>query len=152
MRKWKLGHSACLTVCAALVFSSAMAADGGQKQLQKHKTQTTSDSVDFHGVQVAIDPVTGHLREPTEADRKALSRVIKQDRALRAQRGNVDRPQTEAQAKATLKTSAHGRVGAMMQVPESQMNYLMVERTADGSLSVHHQGDKSAEKVEEVLK
>lgn len=152
MIKWKPGYAACLVVCGALVCAPAMAADGGQNKAHVSGPQHASANVQYHGVQVAIDPATGRLRQPTEADRKALSKIIKRDRALRATSSAMARPQTDAQARTTLRESAHGRVGAMMQVPESKMNYLMIEREADGSLSVHHKGDKPAAKVEEALK
>ncbi len=153
MSKWKPYYSACLLVCGAFVLTPAVAAVDGQHQVHKPASRTASASVhQQHGVQVAIDPATGRLRAPTAADRKALSKVVQRDRALQAARPGMDRPQTEAQAKATLRTSSRGQVGAMMQVPESHMNYLTVERRADGSLSVHHQGDKASDTVEEALK
>lgn len=152
MMKCKPAYFACLVVCGAFVMAPAIAANGGQKQARIAGSQDTSASVQYHGVQVAIDPATGRLRQPTEADRKALSKVIQRDRAMQTASGAMQRPQTEAQAQATLRRSAQGQVGAVMQVPESHMNYLTVERQADGSLSIHHQGDKPAAKTEEALK
>ncbi|MDN5781427.1 MAG: hypothetical protein L0H23_05290 [Luteimonas sp.] len=92
----------------------------------------------YQGVQVAIDPVTGRLRAPTAAERKALGKVL-----LAPSTGSVagQRPRTEAEARSTLKVKRKGRIGMSMQVPETQFNYLTAERNADGSISIHHEGD-----------
>lgn len=113
-------------------------------------------SVNLQGVQVAIDPATGRLMEPTAAQRAALSQAMQQ----RAQRNAVAprqpgaAPRNEAEARATLRTVRlnNGRTVVGMDLPEDLMSSLVAERNADGSLSIHHAGDTSAPTAVEVTK
>lgn len=133
---------ACLAA-ASMVFCSGATAAQLSRTAAPAKAGTTTSTVMFQGVQVAIDPATGRLREPTDAERQALTRAMQQKQAADAVTPLAagQRPRNAAEAKATLKTHRTGRVGMSMQVPEDQLNYLEAERQADGRLSIHHQGD-----------
>lgn len=135
---------ACLAAAGTLACGSAMAAQS--HRLSTKQPATAPATVVFKGAQVAIDPATGRLREPTDAERQALTRAMLQKQASDAvmPRAAGERPRNQAEALATLRKNAHGRVGMSMQVPENQFDYLTAERTADGRLSIHHQGDAQA--------
>ncbi|WP_449426576.1 post-PEP-CTERM-1 domain-containing protein [Rhodanobacter lindaniclasticus] len=99
------------------------------------------------GVQVAIDPATGQLVAPTAEQRAALSRAMLEQSAAApaarsARRANAA-PRDEAEARQTLHTIRlqNGGHALGMEVPESLMSSLAAERRADGSLSIHHQGE-----------
>lgn len=134
---------ACLAVAGMVICGSAAAAQLSTKA-KPAKPATAPSTVLFQGVQVAIDPATGRLREPTDAERQALTRAMLQKQASDAVTPLAagQRPRNAAEAKATLKTHRTGRVGMSMQVPEDQLNYLEAERRPDGSVSIHHQGDR----------
>ena len=115
---------------------------------------TPGTSVTVQGVQVAIDPATGQLVAPTAEQRAALSRaMLEQSAAAPAarslRRGNAT-PRTEAEAQQTLRTIRlqNGGQALGMEVPESLMSSLVAERRADGSLSIHHQGDSQSAATE----
>jgi hypothetical protein len=123
---------------------SAQAAD------QALAPQTT---VTIQGVQVAIDPATGRLREPTEAERTALSMALTgqeaQSRSQQPTAGGTGfaRPLTEQAALATtrkLRLRSGVEVTAM-DVPESLVSSLVAEQQADGSVLIHHQGDAAGD-------
>lgn len=105
--------------------------------------QPAPASVSFQGVQVAIDPSTGHLVAPTAAQRAALSKAMLGSATVAKVQvaGQVGRPQTEADALKTLKRSSRGKYAASMQLPQSMMSSLVAERHADGSVSIHHQDE-----------
>ncbi|HET6554848.1 MAG TPA: hypothetical protein VFG49_15080 [Dyella sp.] len=106
-------------------------------------------TVAVQGVQVAVDPSTGRLVAPTDAQRAALSAaLLKQATTPNLQVGQ--RPLTTADAARTLKRSSTGRYSAVMQVPESLISGLVAERQADGSIAIHHQGDEPQAKAQEV--
>lgn len=142
--KWNL---VCVAA-ATMVCGSAMAAPqlAASSRAPAAQGQSAPSSLMFQGVQVAIDPRTGQLREPTAAERAALSKAMLHRQALEAvkPRQAGERPRTEAEANTTLKRSRTGQVGMLIQLPESQMNYLTAERAADGSVRIHHQGDAAA--------
>ena len=108
---------------------------------------TSATSVTVQGVQVAIDPVTGQLVAPTAEQRAALSRaMLEQAAAAPATRSALRRaavPRNEAEARQTTRTIRlqNGGQAVGMAVPESLMSSLVAERHADGSVSIHHQGD-----------
>lgn len=149
MRKWRQGHSACLMLAGALIAAPAAAAGAGG-QHARAASATAKTAVVYQGVQVAIDPATGRLRAPTDAERQALSAAMLRQQAAQLRAAGIDRPQNQAEAQATLKRNPRGVVGMSMQVPENQMNYLTAERSADGSIDIHHQGDKPAAKAKAV--
>lgn len=133
---------ACLAIAGTLFCGSACAAQQSRSAAPA-KAGSANRAVVFQGVQVAIDPATGRLREPTAAEREALSRAMLQKRAADAVKPLAagERPRNAAEARATLKVRRAGRVGMSMQVPEDQLNYLEATRKADGTLDVHHRGD-----------
>lgn len=105
-------------------------------------------SMNVQGVQVAIDPATGRLVAPTAEQRAALSRAMLEQSAANASaaraglRGTAV-PRNEADALRTFRNIRlqNGRQAMGMDVPESLMSSLEAERHADGSVSIHHQGD-----------
>lgn len=117
----------CGAVVASLAIGGAMAADG-QAALED------AVPVTFQGVQVHIDPATGRLRAPDAQQRQALAKVIQQDRKTAL----AQRPRDEIAARATLRTSRTGQVGAMIQVPDSLLSNVVAERQDDGSLRIAH--------------
>lgn len=123
-----------LSLVGALIFAVAPARAAGQD----------TGTVMVQGVQVAIDPVTGRLVAPTDAQRQALSAAM----LTQANRASQQRPMTEAEAAQTLKRSSTGRYSAVMQLPESLVSSLIAETQADGSIAIHHQGEGSPAAVE----
>ena len=125
----KFIRAAGVALGASLIATGAIAAESSRQP-----ARVSTPTVSYQGVQVSIDPATGRIRPPTDAERKALSTALGVQGA---------RPRTEAEALSTLKRSRTGRIAASIQVPESQFNYLVAERNADGTLRVHHQdGDQ----------
>ena len=102
------------------------------------------------GVQVAIDPATGRLVTPSEAQRQALSAAMLQQAASPSPRAVQQRPLTEADALKTLRQFSIGPIAAMMQLPETLMSSLVAERQVDGSVAVHHQGEAARAVAQEV--
>ena len=108
---------------------------------------TPAASVMVQGVQVAIDPATGQLVAPTAEQRAALSRAMLEQAATapaaRAGLRGAASPRNEAEARRTIRTIRlqNGGQAVGMEVPESLMSSLVAERHADGSVSIHHQGD-----------
>lgn len=98
-------------------------------------------TVAAQGVQVAIDPVTGRLVAPSDAQRQALSAAMLTQPNRLSANAVQQRPMTEADAARTLKRSSTGRYAAVMQLPESLSSSLVAEKQADGSIAIHHQGE-----------
>lgn len=154
MRKRIWGQVLSLTFAGPLLMGSAAA--------EETPKQTTPQSVTVQGVQVAIDPVTGRLREPTAAEREALSKAMLQDAQRQSQSGSLSsnafvRPLTEQDAKATTRTLRlrNGVQVTGMDVPESLISSLVAEQQPDGSLRIHHDGEaagKAAPKTQEVVR
>lgn len=142
-----------LALSGLLVAGTAFAAD-------QKAPQTAERSVTVQGVQVAIDPSTGRLVEPTAAQRAALSRSLVgnagSNNLLDASRGlnSSAAPADEAAARKTFRTftlkNGHQAVG--MALPESLMSSVVAERRADGSISIHHEGDTNDSRATEVTK
>ena len=115
-------------------------------------------TVAVQGVQVAIDPATGRLREPTAAERAALSEaLLEQSRLPRRSVSGTEfvRPLTEQEARATTRKLrlSNGVEVTGMDLPESLVSSLVAEKKADGSVVIHHQGDATrdaGEKAQEV--
>jgi hypothetical protein len=111
------------------------------------------------GVQVAIDPATGRLREPTAAERSALSKALleqaAQNSSLQARSASgagatgFVRPLTEQDASATVRKLRlrSGVQVTSMAVPESLVSSLVAEKQADGSVVIHHQGEPGYDNV-----
>lgn len=90
------------------------------------------------GVQVAIDPATGKLREPTAAERAAYSKAFQARQArLSAISGQ---PLTNADAKTTLRkvTLSNGVKATGVRLPQSRMTSLVATRAADGTITIKH--------------
>ncbi|WP_199098551.1 hypothetical protein [Dyella sp. ASV21] len=146
MRKTLKIQTAGLSLAAVLLAGVLPAYAAGQDSAA---AQTT---VSVQGVQVAIDAATGRLREPTAAERAALSKALVQQAALnRSAQQSVNstdfvRPLTEQDAKATLRTLRlkSGVEVTAVDVPESLVSSLVAEKQADGSVVIHHQGDEAA--------
>lgn len=149
MQKKVMIRAIGLALSGLLVAGAANAAD--QKSAPVAETV-----VSVQGVQVAIDPATGRLVAPTEAQRAALSKAMVDRAAAQAPaaRGVRAVPRNETEALATKRTvhlkSGHTVVGYA--VPQNLMSTLVVERNADGSLNIHHAGDTNQSKAVEVTK
>ncbi|PTR35185.1 hypothetical protein C8J98_101448 [Luteibacter sp. OK325] len=106
------------------------------------------------GQQVAIDPVTGAIRAPTDAERAAYSK------AFQARQSRVTslstQPRTNADAKTTIRkvTLQSGGKATGMRLPQERMSSVVATRAADGSISIHHDdhGAQVAPKAPEVTR
>lgn len=124
----KLMGAVAVAAVAALAAGAATAAPPMSK-MSKAKPTT----VVYQGVQVAIDPATGHIRTPNAVERRALNQALVKNQARSI------RPLDEAQARATFRRDR--RTGMMsMQVPETQVSHLTAHRNADGKLEIGHEG------------
>lgn len=112
-------------------------------------------TVVVQGVQVAIDPATGRLREPTAEERAALSRAFGTQNVT-ASKLSAGQPRTAAEAKSTFRSVSlsNGVRAKAVRVPQELMSSVVAERQADGSLSIHHDdhGVQAAPKAPEVVK
>ena len=110
----------------------------GAAQAADTPQATQPQTVVVQGVQVAIDPSTGRLREPTAAERDALSKAF-QVRSSKAASA-LSAPRTAADARATFRTVnlGNGVRAKAVRVPQELMSSVVAERTADGKLVVHH--------------
>lgn len=106
------------------------------------------------GQQVAIDPVTGKIRAPTDAERAAYSK------AFQARQSRVSslstQPLTNADAMKTKRTVMlqSGAKATGMRLPQERMSSVVATRAADGSISIHHDdhGAQVAPKAPEVTR
>ncbi|TCV92299.1 hypothetical protein EC912_1074 [Luteibacter rhizovicinus] len=116
--------------------------------------QAAQQTVTLQGVQVAIDPATGRLREPTAAERAALSQAIGA-KALQ-QSAFVGQPLNEVEARSTFKKVQfrNGATATSVKVPASLMSSVVAERLPDGSLAIHHDDGQtpSSSKAPEVTR
>ncbi|WP_052697769.1 post-PEP-CTERM-1 domain-containing protein [Luteibacter yeojuensis] len=96
-------------------------------------------TVVVQGVQVAIDPSTGRLREPTADERAALARAFAAPNVT-ASKLAVGQPRTAAEAKSTFRSVSlgNGVRAKAVRVPQELMSSVVAERLPDGSLSIHH--------------
>ncbi|MDF3983819.1 hypothetical protein P3W24_17275 [Luteibacter sp. PPL201] len=104
------------------------------------------------GVQVAIDPVTHQLRAPTDAERAAYAKAF-QERQSRIS-AFATQPRTRADATKTLRTVdfGNGMRGKAVKLPQEMMSSVVATRNADGTISIHHDGDDSAAKAPEATR
>lgn len=102
---------------------------------------TATATVMVQGVQVAIDPATGRLVAPTDAQRQALSAAMQTQASRAASNSALQRPMTEADAARTVRHPSTGPYSAVMQLPESLVSSLVAQTQADGSIAIHHQGE-----------
>jgi hypothetical protein len=106
------------------------------------------------GQQVAIDPATGKIRAPTDAERAAYSK------AFQARQNRVTslstQPRTNADAVKTARkvTLQSGAKATGMRLPQERMSSVVATRAADGSISIHHDdhGAQVAPKAPEVTR
>ncbi len=153
MKSKRMARAIAPVLIGLLVCGAATAAE------QKPVTHAESKiSVAVQGVQVAIDPETGRLVAPSEAQREELSRGMREQAAggnLRARTasGLSAAPHNELEARATEHKVrlTSGRMATGMQVPESLMSDLVAERRRDGGLNIHHQGDSHQAATTEVI-
>lgn len=117
-------------------------------------TQKAPRAIAAQGVQVAIDPATGKLREPTAAERAAYSKAFQ----ARQSRGTSlsTQPRTNADAMKTIRqiNTRSGAHATGMRLPQERMSSVVAARAADGSVSIHHDdhGAQAAPKVPEVTR
>jgi len=106
------------------------------------------------GQQVAIDPATGKIRAPTDAERAAYSK------AFQARQSRVSslstQPRTNADAVKTMRkvTLRSGGKATGVRLPQERMSSVVATRAADGSISIHHDdhGAQAAPKAPEVTR
>lgn len=94
----------------------------------------------YNGVTVAIDPATGRLRQPTNAEIVALRASVQKNVVARGTASSM--PRTEADAVKTIRKLADGSVIAT--VPESLMSNVVAVKQADGSIKIQHVGADGA--------
>lgn len=115
---------------------------------------TAPQTVMVQGVQVAIDPSTGRLREPTAAERAALSKAFQVNASKSASLSA--QPRTAADAKSTFRTVSlsNGVHARAVRVPQELMSSVVAERQPDGSVSIHHDdhGVQAAPKAPEATR
>jgi hypothetical protein len=104
------------------------------------------------GVQVAIDPVTHQLRAPTDAERAAYAKAF-QERQSRITSFSAQ-PRTRADAAKTVRVVdfGNGMHGKAVKVPQEMMSSVVATRNADGTISIHHDGDQAAPKAPEATR
>lgn len=104
------------------------------------------------GVQVAIDPVTHQLRAPTDAERAAYAKAF-QERQSRITSFSAQ-PRTRADAAKTVRVVdfGNGMRGKAVKVPQEMMSSVVATRNADGTISIHHDGDQAAPKAPEATR
>ena len=103
--------------------------------------QSGNAEVTVAGVKVGIDPATGKLRPLSSEERQQLGLAMRGSQQRRVEPAHVGKkgfvmPRTEAEALATKRALPGG--GTAVQVPESRMSDLVVERAADGALHIGH--------------
>lgn len=145
MRKTLKNQTVCLSL-ASLLLAGVLPAHAADKAPAQ-----SASTVTVQGVQVAIDAATGRLREPTAEERTALSKALlqqsAQNRSAQLSVSGTDfvRPLTEQDAKATQRTLrlSNGTQVTAVDVPESLVSSLVAEKQADGSVTIHHQGEEA---------
>lgn len=131
---------------AGLLLAGACLASAMPAFAAEQTAEPQQATVAVQGVQVAVDPSTGRLVAPTDAQRAALSAALLKQVSTQPS----DRPLTTVDAAKTLKRPSSGRYSAVMQVPESLISGLVAEKQADGSVAIHHQGEAATTKAQEV--
>lgn len=129
----RISMTPLLLVSSLALASTAFAAEPTQ----------TDTSLYFNGVKVAIDPVTGRLRQPTAAESAALRASVANMPAQKS-RGKA-MPKTRAEANRTVRKLRDGSV--MMDVSEDMMSTVVATRQADGTIRVQHQGEATTQEA-----
>lgn len=103
-------------------------------------------------VQVAIDPTTHQLRAPTDAERAAYAKAMQQRQSRVS--AFSSQPLTRADAARTVRTVnfGNGIHGTAVKVPQEMMSSVVATRNADGTISIHHDGDQAAPKAPEATR
>ena len=143
-----LAQAIGLVLTGMLMVGAAQAADTPQNQATPKVRAVQA------GQQVAIDPVTGAIRAPTDAERAAYSK------AFQARQSRVStlstQPRTNADAKQTIRkvNLSSGGKATGMRLPQERMSSVVATRAADGSISIHHDdnGAQVAPKAPEVTR
>jgi hypothetical protein len=107
---------AILALGAVAALALAVPASAAHKAPRQHRVQPV---VVLNGMQVALDPVTGGIRQPTAAESQAL--------------GARPTFMTKAASSAQVTTFADGTMSAVL--PADNLNVWVVQLNADGSLS-----------------
>jgi hypothetical protein len=130
------------------VAGTAQAADTPSAQTAPHARVVQA------GQQVAIDPATGQLREPTAAERAAYAKAF-QSRQNRVSTIS-GQPRTKAEATKTIRkiTFRSGAHATGVRLPQELMSSVVATRAADGTISIHHEdhGAQAAPKVPEATR
>jgi hypothetical protein len=147
--------SRTLAQAIGLVLTGVFTVAGAVHAAETPATQATPQVRSVQaGQQVAIDPATGKIRAPTDAERAAYSKAF-QARQSRVSSFSTQ-PRTNADAKTTLRTvTLHsGAKATGMRLPQERMSSVVATRAADGSISIHHEGDNAqiAPKAPEVTR
>ncbi|UPG94922.1 post-PEP-CTERM-1 domain-containing protein [Luteibacter aegosomatissinici] len=147
-------YSRTLAQAAGLVLTGVFTLAAAVHAAEAPKT-AAPQTVVVQGVQVAIDPATGRLREPTAEERAALSRAFGVQN-VSAAKLSAGQPRTAAEAKSTFRSVSldNGVRAKAVRVPQELMSSVVAERQPDGSLSIHHDdhGVQAAPKAPEVVK
>jgi hypothetical protein len=147
-------YSRTLAQAAGLVLTGVFTLAAAVHAAEAPKT-AAPQTVVVQGVQVAIDPATGRLREPTAEERAALSRAFGAQN-VSAAKLSAGQPRTAAEAKSTFRSVSldNGVRAKAVRVPQELMSSVVAERQPDGSLSIHHDdhGVQAAPKAPEVVK
>lgn len=146
--------SRSLAQALGLVLTGMFTVVGAAQAADTPSTQKAPHAIAAQGVQVAIDPSTGKLREPTAAERVAYSKAAK------ARQSGVSafstQPATRADAMKTAKkvTASNGVKATRVSLPQSMMSSVVATRAPDGSISIHHedQGTQAAPKAPEATR
>lgn len=92
----------------------------------------SNDATYSAGIQAAIDPATGQLRQPTAAESRALKL-----QAGRMRIGTSSKaPRNEAEAMKTQRALRNG--GYSVKVPEDRMSAMVATVQPDGSIKISH--------------
>jgi acyl-CoA thioesterase FadM len=147
-------YSRTLAQAAGLVLTGVFTLATAVHAAEAPKT-AAPQTVVVQGVQVAIDPATGRLREPTAEERAALSKAFGAQ-SVSAAKLSAGQPRTAAEAKSTFRSVSldNGVRAKAVRVPQELMSSVVAERQPDGSLSIHHDdhGVQAAPKAPEVVK
>lgn len=143
--------SRTLAQAVGLVLTGMFTVAGAAYAADTPSTQSTPRAV-AAGVQVAIDPVTHQLRAPTDAERAAYAKAF-QERQSRITSFSAQ-PRTRADAAKTVRVVdfGNGMHGKAVKVPQEMMSSVVATRNADGTISIHHDGDQAAPKAPEATR
>ena len=146
-------HSPTLAQALGLVLTGIFTVAGAASAAETSPA-AAPQTVMVQGVQVAIDPSTGRLREPTAEERAALSKAFQANAAKAASLSG--QPRTAADARSTFHAVSlgNGVRARSVRVPQELMSSVVAERAPDGTLSIHHDdhGVQAAPKAPEVTR